>query len=897
MEQESFFLKRKNSRSCYIRYTVYFCIVLCAILYCFISGHKSMVWDCDGVYQHFNSLMYYGKYLRGIFRNLWENHTLSIPLWDMSIGYGADILTTLNYYCFGDPLALTSAFVPAEYTEYLYEALSILRLYLSGCFFLMYCRYHQNEAHASVLGALTYAFSGFALYVFARHPFFMNPMMYFPLLLIGIDKIFDRKKPWLFLWMTALIAISNFYFFYMASILILVYASISYLHRFGRIRPKELSAWFFKFVGYYLIGVCIAAVTLLPSAMYVLNTGRMNADNKIPLWYGLPFYANYFRDILQVPYGTEQVQNYTIMGMAPLVLVALMVLFLKRKRFIHLKTGFLILTVFLLTPFCGHVMNGFSYAANRWMWAYIMLLSYILVKMYPELFQLKKKEKLGLLTLLVLYLAVVLGVSRFETALSSPETPSAAMYLTLLMLSVLCAAVTLSGRWKIRKALPAIFCGMTLTGLILNVWDLFGSGGSAGYLETFRNPGQPYAMLTDKSECYPVKELEDHSGFYRYDQYGVVAHENTAMQSRLNSTDYYFSVSNGAVSKFLSDLYVAARWDHMYDNLDGRTMLDRLAAVKYFVVRKGRKAYLPYSYDEKVGGSRKFKVFRSDETLPFGYTYKYALDQDIFDSLPVEQRQQAMMQAAVTEDSTLPQAEPDFCEKRPEIWITPDEHVTMDGNNFAVSESGAKITLSFEELPNCETYLVMKNLQFDGAAKNFVMHASMGDVTKNIYVYTNRHNFYRGYDDYLCNLGYAGYTQSVTLQFPAVGTYSMDELYVVCQPLDQLDAQTEALKENVQEDLRFSDNRISGTISLQEPKMLVLSMAYSKGWSALVDGKAQEVKQVNDMYPGLELSPGAHTIELRYRTPYLREGLLLSAFGLLIFCLLWILSKRRKETL
>ena len=42
-------------------------------------------------------------------------------MWDMNIGYGSDILTTLHYYVIGDPLTLLSVFVPAEHTETLYE--------------------------------------------------------------------------------------------------------------------------------------------------------------------------------------------------------------------------------------------------------------------------------------------------------------------------------------------------------------------------------------------------------------------------------------------------------------------------------------------------------------------------------------------------------------------------------------------------------------------------------------------------------------------------------------------------------------------------------------------------------------------------------------------------------
>ena len=46
-----------------------------------------------------------------------------------------------------------------------------------------------------------------------KHPYFSNPMIYLPLVLMGIDKIYKREKPWLFIWATAVSAMSNFYFF------------------------------------------------------------------------------------------------------------------------------------------------------------------------------------------------------------------------------------------------------------------------------------------------------------------------------------------------------------------------------------------------------------------------------------------------------------------------------------------------------------------------------------------------------------------------------------------------------------------------------------------------------------------------------------------------------------
>lgn len=869
-------VEKKTRRTAYLFYTILFMVTVTTVLFYFWRYQKSMVWDCDGLYQHFNSFTYYGRYLRNILKNLWNNHTLSVPLWDLRIGFGADVLTTLNYYGIGDPLTLLSVFATPEKAEYMYGFVIVLRLYLTGFFFLMYCRFHKNSDGPSVLGALCYCFCGFSLVVYSRHPAFINPMVYFPLMLIGIDKIFKKEKPWLFIIMTAVSAISNFYFFYMMCILMFLYAVVRYITIFKRIRVKELLFWLMKFIGFYAVGLAISAVLFLPVAMCVLGSARMGVSNTVPLLFPFSHYGKMMRDLFNVD-GRATVDNYyTLLGISPLLLVAVFVMLIRIRKYRDLKAGFFILTLMLCIPFFGHVMNGFSYVSNRWVWGYHMLLSYVLVKIYPELLRLTKKEKWMLCGLGVLYTAgvVVLPGRTFH------------IVLMLLILLSFCAAVAVGNHFKIRKYIPAFFYGMTILSVGLNAYFLY-SPDQADYISEFRAAGKPYKMLTRSSEGYPVKELGDDSEFYRYEQYGSVAHQNTALQNDLYSTDFYFSVANEAVSKFLSDLYVTVICDYMYSNLDGRTILDRLASVKYFVAGNEREYYVPYSYDEKVGGNKKFGVYQSSETLPFGYTYENAISRETFDALTVTQKQQALLQGAVVEESGLPEAELSFADVRPEITVTAGENAIVDGNRVEILKSGGAITISFEGLPESETYLIMDHIVFEGRSPQFALKATMGETGKRFVVYTDKHNFYGGKDDFLCNLGYTKDAPSqISLTFSETGTYNFDDLYVVSQPVEKLNEQTEQLRRDTMQDVVFSDNRISGTISLESEKMLLLSMAYNKGWTAFVDGREQELKQVNLMYCGLELSPGEHTIELYYMTPYLREGILVSLLGIMVLCIL-----------
>lgn len=111
----------------------------------FLSEGKSFIWAAsDGRTQHYPVLVYIGRYLRLIVLNFLKGD-FSIPLFDLNIGLGKDILSCLNYYGFGDPLCLLSFFVPTRYTEYLYNFLVAFRMYLSGLTFSSMCLHFENK--------------------------------------------------------------------------------------------------------------------------------------------------------------------------------------------------------------------------------------------------------------------------------------------------------------------------------------------------------------------------------------------------------------------------------------------------------------------------------------------------------------------------------------------------------------------------------------------------------------------------------------------------------------------------------------------------------------------------------------------------------------------------------
>ena len=212
--------KRKSYWWCY---SGLYCLLVIICFGHFWFNGKSLVWSGDGIAQHYKALLYFSKWMRAIIRNILHNHMLEVPTFSMSFGLGSDLFTTLQYYAIGDPFNLLSVLVPSRFMVYYYEFMVLLRLYLAGVAFSLYARYMGKEDKAVLAGSITYVFCAFSLQTAAAHVYFINPMIFLPLLFLGVEKIRREQKPVLLVAAVMLSAVSNFYFFYMLVLFVVCY--------------------------------------------------------------------------------------------------------------------------------------------------------------------------------------------------------------------------------------------------------------------------------------------------------------------------------------------------------------------------------------------------------------------------------------------------------------------------------------------------------------------------------------------------------------------------------------------------------------------------------------------------------------------------------------------------
>lgn len=960
---------RKRRKDYYLIYTLLFLIVAFIVFFTFIINGKSFVWQEDGLWQHYNSLAYFGIWVRDVFRNLLSEHTLEIPLWDFNIGYGSDIITTLNYYAIGDPLNLLTIFVPSAYTEYLYSALVIFRLYLAGVTFSAFCFYKGKGRMPVLAGSLAYVFCGYALYSGIRHPFFLNPMIYLPLLLLGVEKVLQKRKPILFIVMVFVSAISNFYFFYMLVIAVIFYVIARFFTLEHKYRVKEFCNIIFRFLCFGIIGVLLSAVVLLPVILLFRNGLRTEHVVLHPMLYDLTYYQGFITQ-----YFTIEPSKWRILGLAAPTLLGIFTLFSHRKKRKVMKISFIAMIVMLCIPEIGSVMNGFSYVCNRWCFIFAALVCYILVEVWPDMMTLKYRQKRFLILCTGIYYLLLLILDAGET-----EGTYFGMTIMLLTLAVLIAKDSFFKFCRTLQIVPVCVIGLIILNACVTSHYLYDYK-EKGYVSEFVDRGKAISTVKQSSTA-AIGKLSDKNGSFGRTDLSMKGVDNSATITEVPTTMFFWSLAKGSTSQYLLDMSMGGWLSNKYQNVASRTFLEALASVKYYVKPASVSSEAGYSlvpygfkrletvttnskdkerliegYEKELGVKElseeqlnklgdlinRYTVFENQYALPMGFCYSNYLTHKSYNKMSSIQRQEALLQGILLEDSDIQtmsgkntEVSPVFTQQYMPYKLECDDYVVQqEDGTFLVAKSKAKVTITFEGAESCETYLMISGLEAEaitnlelyqdeeGSLFPQTVYNEMSSLEKNnlwradlyasdwdkrrfdISVSSNSasgsilygNSYYEwgiGQEDFLVNLGYQEEAcTEIEITFPYAGEYHFDELNVICQPMDNYVTQIEALKEDVLENEEIGINYVKGMINLNSDKILCLTIPYDKGWTAYVDGVETELLQANVMYMALPLSEGEHKIELRYQTCGLKEGAILSVCGVAFFAIVVVRKKK-----
>ena len=903
---------KEQRKYCYGVYTLMFLLMCIVAFLPFFTEGKSFVWGAgveDGLSQHFSALAYYGEALREFFRNLLAGHP-KLVMWDMSLGYGADILSTLNYYAIGDPLNLLYGFVSPKNTETMYNFMIVLRMYLAGITFIMYARKMKKRSYGTVIGALVYVFSGFCFRLGLRHPFFINPMIYFPLLCLGIEKIYQRERPYVFIFAVCVSAMSNYYFLYMLTIFAVIYAWIRFYKYSEENKIKTFFLTILKFGMYYTLGIAMAAVILLPSVIGFLGNGRYGngADWKSLIVYPGKYYLLFIENFI----GYGNMGSNTNAGYLPIVgIVVLFTLFSQRMKHKKYRAAFIASIIALILPIFGYAFNGFSYANNRWAFALSFIVALLTAEMYPRLFVMSKRQQIGIGAGIIIYtvFCIIVNASGEEILKNKGIMAACGLIAVFYILLLIFQRLGYDTQKRIVRVSMAI---LLLISVGVHGYYRFDPKEYA-YTQEFMDQGQAYRTLKEDnirmlSKANDPSVYRVHAEGYRYKNYGLINH--------LNTTSGYYSITAKCVTDTIKGYdTLGMQYADKYKGVDQRLGLLSLAGVKYITVAHNSQVAkdvssmgdVPYGV-EKLRKKGNITLYKNKYALPFAYAYDSYMTEQQYEQLNGIGKEQAMLAQII-----LNQHPADKEIQHNEQRNGPDIQTISLPETRISSPKGKKyadITVPVEK--DKETYLYFKNLVYHGKKNGddkFILTGRKGtkgilvtqnDVQQKIHIQSTFNPYYFGRKDYIVKINHqtSKAKEKVRLNFLSPGEYEFDDISLITVPKKDVLARLKERKENSMKQIQYEGNHFRGVYHAKKDQILCVTIPYSKGWKATVNGNRTKIYKANGMFMGIIMKKGTQSVKLDYETPGLKIGAWISLvawIGLGIYGLYF--EKYRKKLL
>ena len=903
---------KEQRKYCYGVYTLMFLLMCIVAFLPFFTEGKSFVWGAgveDGLSQHFSALAYYGEALREFFRNLLAGHP-KLVMWDMSLGYGADILSTLNYYAIGDPLNLLYGFVSPKNTETMYDFMILLRMYLAGITFIMYARKMKKRSYGTVIGALVYVFSGFCFRLGLRHPFFINPMIYFPLLCLGIEKIYQRERPYVFIFAVCVSAMSNYYFLYMLTIFAVIYAWIRFYKYTEENKMKNFCLTILKFGMYYTLGIAMAAVILLPSVIGFLGNGRYGkgVDWKSLIVYPGKYYLLFIENFI----GYGNMGSNTNAGYLPIVgIVVLFTLFSQRMKHKKYRVAFIASIIALILPIFGYAFNGFSYANNRWAFALSFIVALLTAEMYPRLFVMSKRQQIGIGAGIIIYtvFCIIVNASGEEILKNKGIMAACGLIAVFYILLLIFQRLGYDTQKRIVRVSMAI---LLLISVGVHGYYRFDPKEYA-YTQEFMDQGQAYRTLKEDnirmlSKVNDPSVYRVHAEGYRYKNYGLINH--------LNTISGYYSITAKCVTDTIKGYdTLGMQYADKYKGVDQRLGLLSLAGVKYITVAHNSQVAkdvssmgdVPYGV-EKLRKKGNITLYKNKYALPFAYAYDSYMTEQQYEQLNGIGKEQAMLAQII-----LNQHPADKEIQHNEQRNGPDIQTISLPETRISSPKGKKyadITVPVEK--DKETYLYFKNLVYHGKKNGddkFILTGRKGtkgilvtqnDVQQKIHIQSTFNPYYFGRKDYIVKINHqtSKAKEKVRLNFLSPGEYEFDDISLITVPKKDVLARLKERKENSMKQIQYEGNHFRGVYHAKKDQILCVTIPYSKGWKATVNGNRTKIYKANGMFMGIIMKKGTQSVKLDYETPGLKIGAWISLvawIGLGIYGLYF--EKYRKKLL
>lgn len=894
----------KNTRNLIITYTIIFCILVIGVFAIFIVQHRSFVNMADAYDQGYFWTVEMKKNLQSLLAgNGW-------PAWSWGRGIGADLKPPIDVFM------IIAALFPVGYIELGYTIAIILRMYCAGIAFMAFASQVKLDNYRRLMGAICYVFAGWAINVALLQGQFIDMLILFPLLVMGVDRVYQKKSPVLFMVAVGFSVAINYYLAFMEAIVTVIYILLRYFKYVERFRASEYFAIVGRFIAYGITGISTGAFFFLISARTLMGASTGSGSEMAPLICDVQFLIRYPFRLLSEGYSF----SYGFIGLPILALIIIA----PSVRKISLKNTWLIMTmilfVFSLMPLASSIMNGFSYVTTRWYFTYLLFLIWTAMECFDMKELADKKNVIIMLVWWAILVICVPGFAYFDIIGHFSGTGAAAYVCGNLIVGLFLICVFALGE-KTRLSINVRQVIVTVIAVLTII---------VGWNCSLKNNTDYYCRNNqiNKQLEHSVQRVGPHigdGGFYRIDQVdGINVHHNATQPANENiwwgtNTLYSYDSKTPAslteFNKLVGNNYGYSKRVYVQSN-GNRMGLDFLYGVKYFLGDDssnevtGSSSYAGYGFKpyKTIDG---VEVLKNKYDAGIGFCYDKIISKSEFLKLNRLEREQALLQALVLNDvdcqntgiriitaddieTSIDNVGFTFCETDG-IELTDNGFIANKENaSFKIHVNGvsrSQLMISFDNLIRCDEegnnvgnfYLSCTNSHRTAAANNHKNNQTIPGIV-----------------DYDLNMGYYDrYTGNITIKVDSPGTYRYDKMYISAMSVDNYDKFASEREKSSYRVENYDSKHVEGNVEASEDGYMFISIPNHTNWNVYVDGeKVEKTDNANIAFFAVNITEGKHRVELKYDYSARLIGLAITVVGIILVIVMhqiWRRNVRENE--
>lgn len=803
-----------------------------------------------------------------------------------NIGGGTNFWATIGYYL-GSPLNLLLVILPETLLQDGFTILILLRTGLAGLFFAIFLRGKDGREDAiSIALSSIYALSGYMI-AYYWSMMWLDAVVLLPLVLLGLWRLFEGKKPVLFIVALSITIISNFYTGFFVCVFLVLFGPVLYLEAKGRlqtvIRPSSAAI---RFAISSLIATAISSVMLLPVIQAISNTSAVADKLKIPsdgiMYFKLfDFGTRLFFN--SAPMIRDKLPNI-FCGVAILILVPLYGMCTKIR--FRERLASILLVLFFYFSMSSRIMdflwNGMHFS-NEAYFRQAFLLIFLLLYMASRVLAHQESDFKKKIFAISLGALIYVGLySRVGEILPSWKTVTGTIVFIFIYGMTLTAIF--SGDTRKVQIGRRIFLYAIILELFFTTELAFQTIEKSENFTMYSSYGQFVSEIrkdmagSDEGEFSRVLIQPEYTG----NDGALYGLKNMSVFSSMSSQTYVsFMESLGIGSENLNDVRDSGYTD-VTAGIFGIRSTVRLTSGD-LVLEEQKKTFSDYR--DILPGFAEF----SDEKI-------YASSDVIYDSYEIVAREfflpvgfvvpsEGTLSSISVSESPFENANKLFGNWGVDKPYLDGEAYMISGNNVEYLEEDG--LYSIEKAGRAELVLepdvfrakkpVLLYIGTDQAA-TIQARLSNNETGKT----TVRTYHVKGKEIISCgdSAQYGEEYLSIRVIFESA---EPDTFPIYCSTFDRetLGATFEIMTQSGIVISDYDSSRISGSIQAKTAGYLLFSVPYDKGWSIEIDGKRAVPRAAYDALLSAPIQSGSHEIRLRYIPPGFVAGLLISMIGVI----------------